>query len=428
MSRRFLALLLAALLLLTACARQETPEREEAGFLFYYPAESPFGADGVLCTAAPDALPETPQAVVAAYLASTPPDGARAPVPDAWTLHAVSQESDTLLVSFSGSPVSALERSLSCCCLAKTLLQLDGVRRVSITDPSGEAARVFADGDIQLTDTGMLPQQETVTLYLPDEQLRYLNRETRTVEAMAASEKPRFIVEQLLSSACIPAGTRLLNISVENGICTVDLSSEFSEGLQGGFLAERMAVYALVDSLTELSEISSVDFWVAGAPVQTLHRMDLTRGVTRDESLIAPVSEEGLLDVTLYACCGSTDALLPVPTLLTQDADRSQAETVLTALLNLPEKNGIRSCIPAGTKLLSTRMEGSNCVVDLTAEFVDGCPDTASQTRAVRAVVATLCKLRGVSGVEILVEGLAPVYRDPTLASVRVPQAGWIAD
>lgn len=135
-----------------------------------------------------------------------------------------------------------------------------------------------------------------------------------------------------------------------------------------------------------------------------------------------------LLDATLYACCDSTDALLPVPTLLTQDADRSQAETVLTALLNMPEKNGIRSCIPAGTKLLSTRMEGSSCVVDLTAEFVDDCPDAASQTRAVRAVVATLCKLRGVSGVEILVEGLAPVYRDPTLTSVRVPQAGWIAD
>ena len=113
---------------------------------------------------------------------------------------------------------------------------------------------------------------------------------------------------------------------------------------------------------------------------------------------------------------------------MTQDADRSQAETVLTALLNMPEKNGIRSCIPAGTKLLSTRMEGSSCVVDLTAEFVDDCPDAASQTRAVRAVVATLCKLRGVSGVEILVEGLAPVYRDPTLTSVRVPQAGWIAD
>ena len=35
-------------------------------------------------------------------------------------------------------------------------------------------ARVFADGDIQLTDTGMLPQQETVTLYLPDEQLQPL--------------------------------------------------------------------------------------------------------------------------------------------------------------------------------------------------------------------------------------------------------------
>ena len=32
MSRRFLALLLAALLLLPDCARQEAPEREETGF------------------------------------------------------------------------------------------------------------------------------------------------------------------------------------------------------------------------------------------------------------------------------------------------------------------------------------------------------------------------------------------------------------
>ena len=282
MSRRFLALLLAALLLLTACARQEAPERE-GDRLFVLLSGRVTLRRG---RRAPHSRPGRPARDAAGRgrgLSGLRAAGRRGrAVPDAWTLHAVSQESDTLLVSFSGSPVSALERSLSCCCLAKTLLQLDGVRRVSITDPSGEAARVFADGDIQLTDTGMLPQQETVTLYLPDEQLRYLNRETRTVEAMAASEKPRFIVEQLLSSACIPAGTRLLNISVENGICTVDLSSEFSEGLQGGFSAERMTVYALVDSLTELSEISSVDFWVAGAPVQTLHRMDLTRGVTRD--------------------------------------------------------------------------------------------------------------------------------------------------
>ncbi len=428
MSRRLLALLLAALLLLTACAGSETAEREDGGLLLYYPSASAEDGGAVLRSVSAGALPDTPQSVVAAYLASAPPDGARAPVPDAWTLHAVAQESDTLLVSFSGEPVSALERSISLCCLAKTLLQLPGVRRVSITDPSGEAARVFADGDIQLTDTGMLPQQETVTLYLPDERLRYLNRETRTVEAMAASEKPRFIVEQLLSSACIPEGTRLLSISVENGICTVDLSSEFSEGLQGGFFAERMAVYALVDSLTELSEISSVDLWVAGAPVQTLHRMDLTRGVTRDESVIAPVSKEGLLDATLYACCDSTELLLPVPMLLARDPDRSQAETVLEALLELPEKNGIRSCIPAGTKLLSTRMEGRNCIVDLTAEFVDGCPNAAAEVRAVRAVVASLCKLRGVSGVEILVEGLAPVYRDPLLSTVRVPRAGWICE
>ena len=88
-------------------------------------------------------------------------------------------------MSFSGSPVSALERSLSCCCLAKTLLQLDGVRRVSITDPSGEAARVFADGDIQLTDTGMLPQQETVKLYLPDEQVLLLLDEAPSADVLA---------------------------------------------------------------------------------------------------------------------------------------------------------------------------------------------------------------------------------------------------
>lgn len=437
MKNRLFCLLLALVLLLCACSDTDVQE-SESEFLFYYPAlEISYGNTGAFCSqsAGFDVTTVDPEELVTRYFSSLPPENGRSPLPASWTLRSLVLKEATAEIVLQGQAEDALERSLCATCIAMTLLQLDSVQRVSVTMPGSDEPLILSGNDIYLRDTGMLPQEEMLTLYYPDAQRRYLVRETLSVKAMDSADKPAYILSQLLAgrergqlTSCIPAGTKLLDISVENGVCTVDLSSEFQNDLEHSFAAERMAVYSIVNSLTELPEITTVDLWVAGAPIEKLYRMELLSGISRDESLIAVPASKDLLDVTLYPTCGGDGLLVAVPQLLTLDGAHTTAELLINALFAFEEKNGLQSCIPDGTKLLSLRIENGNCVVDLTREFLDGCAGAEEETLAVRSIVATMCGLAEVNTVEILVEGIEPTFRDESLRTIHRTAERWIAD
>lgn len=268
-------------------------------------------------------------------------------------------------------------------------------------------------------------------LYFPDEELRYLLRETRTVEVMDAGQKPRYIIDALLSGtasgkphACIPKGTRLLDIDVQSKICTVNLSSEFSQNLEKSYAAERLAVYSIVNSLTELEEIDSVDIRVANAPLERLYLMEFKNSLRRDERVLR---SEGT-DVTIYPFHDENDKLISIPVTLQAEDGTVQAEQLLQALLSYEDKNGLSRCIPQGTQLFTVRVESGVCIIDLTAEFLSGCSSSDEETLAVRAVLATVFELQDIHSAEILVEGLPPAYRDSRLSRIRAPEKNWFSE
>ena len=156
--------------------------------------------------------------------------------------------------------------------------------------------------------------------------------------------------------------------------------------------------------------------------------MELLSGISRDENLISLPASKDLLDVTLYPTCGDDGLLVAVPQLLALDGEHSTAELLMQALIAFDGTNGLQSCLPAGTKLLSLRLEGGNCVVDLTREFLDGCANAEAETLAVRSIVATMCGLPEINTVEILVEGIEPTFRDETLRTIHRTAAHWFAD
>lgn len=430
-------LLLIVLLLLSGCAVQSQPLSSDS-FLYYYPAQTvSHKDDGAFLTVPVEFKGESQslETVVQAYLNADAPKGAKAVLPSDWTLRSVKQDNAAAFLVFGGKSADSLSQSLAFACLAKTILQIPDIQRVSISYPGASEPVVLTGNDIFLTDTGMLPQEEMIVLYFPDSSRRYLVRETVAVDAVYAADKPRCIVQQLLSSkeggqsaSCIPEGTELLGITVENGICTVNLSSQFSENLEQSFASERMAVYSIVNSLTELPEIDTVDFLISGAPLETLYLMDLSSGVIRDETILAVASEEGVSDITIYPLCDSSGLLAAIPLSLEIPDDQSIADAVLDSLMQYESRNGMRACIPAGTKLLSLRMENSVCVLDLTAEFLDGCTNESEEVIAVRSVVASMCALPGIRSVEILVEGREPVYRTASLSAIRQPDQSWFTE
>lgn len=419
-------------LLLFACATDEENAAGDASFQFYYPRNE-CDSEGAFCavSAGIDAEELSLQELVTAYLQAPVPENCCPAVPEDWRLAKAEMDGSSALVRFTGTSVSGVERSVTLACLTQTLLQLEEADSIYAFLPGEADPVILAESDIQTKDLGMLPQEELMVYYAPDAELRYLTAQTLSVEAMTEEEKPAFLMDFLLeelTANCIPEGTTLLDISVENGVCTVNLSSEFVKNMPRSFACERMAVYAIVNSLTEFEPITTVDFWVTGAPLDTLYLMDLSASVRRDESVIAASANKDAVDITLYPVRSADGLLVPVAQMPELRPDCSVEELTLEALLRYEGGNGLMRCIPAGTKLLSLRLENGTCTVDLTGEFLEGCKDAQEEAYAVRSVIATMCALPEINSVEILVEGLEPSYRDGSLALAHRIEAAWLAE
>jgi germination protein M len=66
----------------------------------------------------------------------------------------------------------------------------------------------------------------------------------------------------------IPAGTQLLGLSVDSGVATVDLTSEFESG--GGSASMNMRIAQIVYTLTQFPTVKGVLFQLDGQPVDVL--------------------------------------------------------------------------------------------------------------------------------------------------------------
>ena len=66
----------------------------------------------------------------------------------------------------------------------------------------------------------------------------------------------------------IPQGTRLLGLTIKNGVATVNLSKEYESG--GGSLSMFMRIAQVVFTLTQFPTVSKVSFQLEGQPVTAL--------------------------------------------------------------------------------------------------------------------------------------------------------------
>ena len=69
-------------------------------------------------------------------------------------------------------------------------------------------------------------------------------------------------------TTAIPEGTRLLSVSIKNGVATVDLSTEFDSG--GGTASMQYRLAQVVYTLTQFSTVRSVIFEIEGATVTVI--------------------------------------------------------------------------------------------------------------------------------------------------------------
>lgn len=144
---------------------------------------------------------------------------------------------------------------------------------------------------------------------LPDRATVYLLHERRLQPTPRRIPEARSLPEGILLAllegssgvfrTAIPADTRLIGVTVDGGIATVNLSDEFERSATGERLARRVA--QVVYTLTEASGVIAVLFQIEGAPAAVLTGDDkvVQRPVTRaDYRRFAPKGDDAQSDTS----------------------------------------------------------------------------------------------------------------------------------
>lgn len=128
-------------------------------------------------------------------------------------------------------------------------------------------------------------------LYFPDNNVDKLHLELR--ELLVSNDgTARAAVEGLIEgpltnlAPSIPEGTQLLDISILNGVCTVDFSQAFVDNHISGSSNDLMTVYSIVNTLTEFNSIDKVQFLIEGKTGATFGNIVFNEAFVRRQDLI----------------------------------------------------------------------------------------------------------------------------------------------
>ena len=135
------------------------------------------------------------------------------------------------------------------------------------------------------------PHSVKLTLYFPNSDASGLIPTDRTV-IVADQEVIKAMFVELATpppgmQKPLPNGTTLLSASVKDNVATIDLSPEFRTNFGGGSAGEQMTMFSIINTLTTLPDVHSVQFLLAGKKLDgILGNLDTSVPLKRNDSLI----------------------------------------------------------------------------------------------------------------------------------------------
>ena len=206
----------------------------------------------------------------------------------------------TLSVSMDYYRLDTIRETLVRAALVNTLCGIDGVDNVSIlcgdsplTDhrgipfgPMNASMFLMEDEDMRLFTTTRLH------LYFADSTGTRLIDTYRNIEYNSNIPMPRLVAEQVIKGPngnliypTLNSETRVLSVSMRDGVCYLDLDSAFLT--QPNKVTQEAALYSLVNSLTEIPGIRRVQLSVDGSTAVTfMDSISLQNYFERDLSLV----------------------------------------------------------------------------------------------------------------------------------------------
>lgn len=191
-----------------------------------------------------------------------------------------------------------VQETLSRAAIVRTLTQVEGVECLSfyvdeepLKDAKGNLVGVMTNESFIENPGEQINsiQTSTIVLYFSNKEGDGLVQETQEVHHSSNISMEKLVMEHLLegpksqnAQPAIPEGTKLVGVSVLDGVCYVNLDDAFLN--QNYSIEEPVVVYSIVDSLSELSTVNKVQISVNGN----------TKGVYRDSFALDELYERNL--------------------------------------------------------------------------------------------------------------------------------------
>lgn len=184
--------------------------------------------------------------------------------------------------------------------IVKTFCQLDEITAVEfyigtqplLTSAGKPVGMLTAEDFIDSTGENTEFYQEVqVSVYFANEAGDALVESNLKITYDGTMSTERLILQQLLEGPVqghlqpvIPKGTVLNKVTVRDGICYVDFSETFLETREG--ITAEVAVYSIVNSLTELSNVYKVQFLINGTVKKSYQNLDFSSTFERNLEIV----------------------------------------------------------------------------------------------------------------------------------------------
>lgn len=179
----------------------------------------------------------------------------------------------------------------------KSLCSVGDVRRVKVTvenkdivAPDGNVIDYLASSDINISSND--DASGIVLLYFPSKTTQKLVSEVRKIGSSEDKKTlERYIVNEIIKGPAdknlqpvLTSDTTLISAETKDGICYVNFKSNFIDKNTGD--KELLAIYSIVNSLTELESVRQVQFLIDGKKVNNFGQTYIGDIFSRNENVI----------------------------------------------------------------------------------------------------------------------------------------------
>lgn len=146
------------------------------------------------------------------------------------------------------------------------------VKNSTIAENKNELSEYTPEGEISDEDL----RNTIITLYFVDEETGKITSEARLIDSKELLREPYDTLIGMLIEGpkdsnlitVIPENAKLLNTSLNSECLTLDFSEDFINSAPEDDIQKSNMIYMIVNTLTELKEVSSVKFLINGEEVE----------------------------------------------------------------------------------------------------------------------------------------------------------------